>query len=89
MAEVDTLGARCLLPTDSGFPPSLLEIPDAPVVLFTSAHPGSLSGSPHPLTPSPLQESWNTPDRLPVPADTSPPGPLSLTVEGETSKWGE
>lgn len=34
LAQVDALGAHCLLPGDLGFPPSLLEIPDAPVVLF-------------------------------------------------------
>ncbi|MGH7733047.1 MAG: hypothetical protein ACREOE_04920, partial [Gemmatimonadales bacterium] len=42
LAEVDALGARCLLPTDAGFPPSLLEIPDAPVVLFATTPGGAV-----------------------------------------------
>ncbi|MGB7212406.1 MAG: DNA-processing protein DprA [Gemmatimonadales bacterium] len=97
LAQVDSLGARCLLPADPEFPPSLLEIPDAPVVLFATrpptSPPGPLSGglTLTPRPPLPTGEGETT-HLLPSPAGRGVGGEGSAqnaTGEGGQIGWGE
>ena len=89
LAQVDALGARCLLPMDEEFPAALREIPDAPVVLFAmggrSDRHGRRAGSEHhPDTPPERSEGPTSPHPDPGlrgPDLSSPPVPLWGHVE--------